>query len=107
MIAAHMKTPAHKYLPTLENYLVTPGGEPGWRCTFYSHDENGEISNPVQDYTLNDTRVKLNDFLPEGLTENWSIKLEGKLTVPTTGLFELGLTVAGPFRVLMTSFYFL
>ncbi|KAF9475314.1 beta-glucosidase [Pholiota conissans] len=91
----HVGCYAHKYLPTLENYLETPAGEPGWRCTFYSHDENGEISNPVQHYVLNDTRVKLNDFLPEGLTPTWSIKLEGKLTVPTTGLFELGLTVAG------------
>ncbi len=88
-------TPAHKYLPTLENYLQTPRGEPGWLCTFYSHDEHGEISVPIQEYVLNDTRVKLNDFLPEGLTPTWSIKLEGKLNVPNTDLYELGLTVAG------------
>lgn len=88
-------TAAHKYLPTLENYLQTPRGEPGWLCTFYSHDEHGEISVPIQEHVLNDTRVKLNDFLPEGLTPTWSIKLEGKLTVTSTALYELGLTVAG------------
>ncbi|KAF8964639.1 glycoside hydrolase family 3 protein [Flammula alnicola] len=94
-IQYHVGCYAHKYLPTLENYLQTPDGEPGWLCTFYSHDENGEMSIPVQDFILNDTRVKLNDFLPEGLTPTWSIKLQGKLNVEKTGLFELGLTVAG------------
>ena len=44
---------------------------------------------------LNDTRVRLNDFLPEGLEENWSIKLSGLLTFDRTMSFELGLAVAG------------
>lgn len=52
---------------------------------------------PVQQFVLNDTRVKLNDFLPEGLTPTWSIELEGKLTIDKNCLFELGLTVAGAF----------
>lgn len=86
---------AHKYLPTLENNLKTPRGDPGWLCTFFAHDENGEISHPVQQFILNDTRVKLNDFLPKGLTDTWSIKLEGKLTFDKTAPYELGLTVAG------------
>ncbi|KAH9483793.1 putative beta-glucosidase I [Psilocybe cubensis] len=94
-IQYHVGCYAHKYLPTLEANLKTPRGEPGWLCTFFSHDENGEIANPVQQFTLNDTRVKLNDFLPKGLTPTWSIKLEGKLTIDKTCLFELGLTVAG------------
>lgn len=55
------------------------------------------MSVPVQQFVLNDTRVKLNDFLPEGLTPTWSIKLEGKLTIDKNCLFELGLTVAGMF----------
>ncbi|KAF8652748.1 hypothetical protein AX16_004245 [Volvariella volvacea WC 439] len=86
---------AHKYLPTLENNLVTPSGEPGWLCTFYTHDEAGNPLNPVKDFVLRDTRIKLNDFLPIGLTPTWTIKLQGKLTVDKTALFELGLTVAG------------
>ncbi|TFK72570.1 glycoside hydrolase family 3 protein [Pluteus cervinus] len=86
---------AHKYLPTLESYLVTPTGEPGWLCTFYAQDSEGNPGKEVQDFVLRDTRVKLNDFLPEGLTSTWSIKLRGKLTVDKTAPFELGLTVAG------------
>lgn len=85
----------HKYLPTLENNLKTPRGDPGWLCTFFAHDEHGGISYPVQQFILNDTRVKLNDFLPQGLTPTWSIKLEGKLAIDKTCLFEFGLTVAG------------
>ncbi|KAF8061039.1 glycoside hydrolase family 3 protein [Lyophyllum atratum] len=86
---------AHKYLPTLENSLVTPAGEMGWLCTFYSHNADGSLSDPMETFILSDTRVKLNDFLPKGLTTTWTIRLEGKLTIDTTGPFELGLTVAG------------
>jgi beta-glucosidase len=74
---------------------MTPNGEPGWLCTFYGHDCNGNASSPVASFTLRDTRVKLNDFLPEGLTPTWNIKLEGKLTINETTPFEVGLTVAG------------
>ncbi|KAF8163026.1 beta-glucosidase [Crassisporium funariophilum] len=91
----HVGCYAHKYLPTLENYLKAPSGDPGWLCTFYSHDDNGNMGKAVQESVLNDTRVKLNDFMPKGLTPEWSIKLEGSLTVDKTAFFELGLTVAG------------
>ncbi|KAI0262966.1 glycoside hydrolase family 3 protein [Gloeopeniophorella convolvens] len=86
---------AHKYLPTLENELTTPDGQSGWLCTFYAHDENGNPDRAVADFVVQDTRIKLNDFLPEGLTETWTIKLTGRLAVDKTAPFELGLTVAG------------
>ncbi|KAJ3929581.1 MAG: glycoside hydrolase family 3 protein [Lentinula lateritia] len=86
---------AHKYLPTLENHLETPNGEPGWLATFYSHTEDGELTPPVAEFVLNDTRVKLNDFIPAGLSENWTLKMTGRLSVDITAPFELGLTVAG------------
>jgi len=88
---------AHKYLPTLESKLTSPDGKPGWSCTFYKHDAEGNLDGSVGTFSLNDTRVKLNDFLPSGLTKTWSIKLEGKLVVGTTGPFELGLTVSGAY----------
>lgn len=50
---------------------------------------------PVQDFILRDTRVKLNDFIPANLTPTWTIRLRGKLTLEKTALYELGLTVAG------------
>lgn len=75
--------------------MVTPDGQPGWLCTFHSHDDHGGLSDPVATFVLNDTRVKLNDFLPPGLTDTWSLKLMGKLVVEDNGCFELGLTVAG------------
>lgn len=89
---------AHKYLPTLENQLTTPDGKPGWLCTFYTQDENGQPDREVADFVVEDTRIKLNDFLPEGLTPEWTIKLRGRLIVEESGPFELGLTVAGESR---------
>lgn len=87
---------AHKYLPTLEDQLVTHDGRRGWLCVFYAHDENGSGKlTEVARYVLQDTRIKLNDFLPEGLGSEWTIKLTGKLTHDETRPFELGLTVAG------------
>src|ERR1700761_3289307 len=87
---------AHKYLPTLEKYLKTVSGEPGWLCTFYNHDLHGQpLPDPVATFVLTDTRVKLVDFLPPGLTPMWTIKLTGRLTVEKTAPFELGLPVAG------------
>ncbi|KAE9389742.1 glycoside hydrolase family 3 protein [Gymnopus androsaceus JB14] len=94
---------AHKYLPTLEDYLTTPSGEPGWLATFYGHKENGELTSPIAEFVLNDTRVKLNDFLPAGLTKDWTLKMTGKLTVDKTGPFELGLTVAGRAKLWINS----
>ena len=87
---------AYKYTPTLEAYLKTPSGQPGWLCSFYNHDEDGNpIGESVQDFVLQDTRVKLNDFLPTGLTPTWTIKLRGSLTMDKTAEYQLGLTVAG------------
>ena len=86
---------AHKYLPTLEAYLKTPSGLPGWQCTFYTQDAQGNPNKEVAMYVLNTTAIKLNDFLPSGLTPNWTIKLEGKLTVDTTAIYEFDLAVAG------------
>ncbi|CAE6520641.1 unnamed protein product [Rhizoctonia solani] len=86
---------AHKFLPTLENLLTTPDGHPGWEARFYTHDENQQPKDEVAKFVLNDTRVKLNDFLPEGLTSSWTIKLKGTLKVEKTAPFEFGLTVAG------------
>lgn len=44
---------------------------------------------------MNDTRVKVNDFLPEGMGDEWGMKLKGILTVEEDMLFEFGLAVAG------------
>ncbi|KAH9857719.1 glycoside hydrolase family 3 protein [Lenzites betulinus] len=87
---------SYKYTPTLEAFLKTPSGEQGWLCSFYNHDAKGNpTGGPVGEYVLQDTRVKLNDFLPPGLTETWTIKLHGNLTMDKTADYELGLTVAG------------
>lgn len=85
---------AHKYLPTLEKQLKTASGEVGWTCSFYNHDEQDNRTF-VADCTLNDTRVRLNDQLPQGLVAPWTMTITGDLTVEHTGQFELGLAVAG------------
>ncbi|KAK7060135.1 hypothetical protein VNI00_000899 [Paramarasmius palmivorus] len=86
---------AHKFLPTIENLLVTDKGEKGLLCTFYNHNPDGTLSEPLASYVLQDTSVRVNDFKPPGLTPEYTIKLTGKLTVDKDGPFELGLTVAG------------
>lgn len=87
------------YLPTLESRLKTPAGEPGWLCTFYQVDGQGIFGEQVARYVLNDTRVKLNDFLPAGLGKEWGIKLKGILSVDRDMPFEFGLAVAGWFYI--------
>ncbi|ELU44737.1 glycosyl hydrolase, putative [Rhizoctonia solani AG-1 IA] len=79
----------------LPSAWTTPDGEAGWEARFYTHDENQQPKDEVAKFVLNDTRVKLNDFLPEGLTSSWTIKLKGTLKVDKTAPFEFGLTVAG------------
>jgi beta-glucosidase len=86
---------ANKFLPTLEEYFTTPNGEPGWLCKFYAHDENGNPTILVDQIVLEDTRVKLNDFLPKGLTEEWTLHCTGLFNPFYSGEFEFGLTVAG------------
>ncbi|KZT28632.1 glycoside hydrolase family 3 protein [Neolentinus lepideus HHB14362 ss-1] len=87
---------AHRYLPTLENNLTTKEGQAGWLCTFYQHDESGEpVKEPLASFVLQDTRIRLNDFLPKDLTPTWTIKVEGNLTFEKTAEYELGLAVAG------------
>ena len=85
---------ADRYLPTLENMMKTDTGKPGWTCTFHTLDENDEPLD-VASYDLTETKVKLNDFLPPGLGDEWGIRLRGYITVDHDMSFELGLAVAG------------
>lgn len=86
---------AHKLLPLLEKRLTTPDGEDGWLCTFYNHDSDGNISDAAYEHVIKSTIAKFSDFLPEGLTPTWSIRLRGLLSVDKTAPFEFGLSVAG------------
>jgi len=90
---------AHKFLPTLEEYLTTSSGKSGWLCEFFNNAPGSDYpapdAKPVAEFVLNDTRVKLNDFLPAGLGETWTIRLKGSLKLDYEGTFEFGLTVAG------------
>ncbi|PAV23475.1 glycoside hydrolase family 3 [Pyrrhoderma noxium] len=91
----HLGCYAHKFLPTIESLLKTRDGKPGWLCTFFNVNEHEELTNSVAEFYLKDTRIKLSDFLPEGLGTVWGLKLSGLLCVDKDMLFELGLTVAG------------
>ena len=70
--------------------------------TFYNHDSAGRtLPQPVSSFDIPDTKVRLNDVLPEGLTEYWTTRHLGYLSVSEKKdmLFELGLAVAGKARV--------
>ncbi|KAJ8094498.1 hypothetical protein PM082_010932 [Marasmius tenuissimus] len=91
---------AYKYLPTLEQYLTTASGQPGWLCSFYNTLSNGTTSStPLAEIVLRDTRVRLNDFLPAGLSSTFTLKLTGTLKLPKSIEFEFGLAVAGKARL--------
>ena len=79
----------------MENEFTTKSGEPGWLIDFLAHDEHGKPTISVEKIVLHDTRVKLNDFLPKGLGEEWSLTCTGVFTAGFSGPFEWGLTVAG------------
>jgi beta-glucosidase len=49
----------------------------------------------IAEFLINDTNIMLLDFLPDGLTEPWTVKLSGKIKVPDMGPFDFGLIVAG------------
>lgn len=77
--------------------MTADNGEPGWTCTFWNCDEEGNKKERIDDRVLFDTRVRLNDHLPTGLVEPWAVELTGKFEVKETGRFEFGLTVSGKF----------
>ena len=83
-------------MPTLEAFLTTLSGDPGWTCTFFQSDADGkQIGGPVGDYVLRDSAIRLNDFLPPGLGATWMLRLNGKLTVDKTAEYNFGVAVAG------------
>jgi beta-glucosidase len=92
---------AHKYMPTLEKFISTPDGVPGWTCTFYAYEEATEerLPDPVATFVLTDTKIKVNDFLPAGLGSTWGLELHAKMIPKVSGPFEFGLTVAGRARL--------
>ncbi len=85
---------ADRYLPTLESLIKTSEGKPGWTCTFYAFTDEGSTKD-IASYDLTETKVKLNDFIPKGLGEEWGIRLRGHITVERDMPFEFGLAVAG------------
>ncbi|KIJ67697.1 glycoside hydrolase family 3 protein [Hydnomerulius pinastri MD-312] len=86
---------AHRFLPTMGNYMKTRDGKPGWRCTFYTLDSHGNLDQAVADYILNNTELALTSFKPRSLPSTWSAQVEGLLTVDETALYEIGLMVSG------------
>jgi beta-glucosidase len=92
---------AHRYTPTVEKFIRTHDGQPGWTCDFYAYDEHTEerAAEPVATFVITDTRVKVNDFLPAGLGSTWGLELRAKFTPDMTGPYEFGLTVAGRARL--------
>jgi beta-glucosidase len=99
---------AHNFTPSLEDNLTAPDGTPGWLVTFHKHTPDRftpfspalELAaTEVARFNLRDTRMKLNDFVPAGLGDEWTAYLSATLVVEETGRFELGLAVAGRARV--------
>lgn len=87
----------------LDSSMTTLEGAPGWRCTFYNHDAEGKWGAVVLDSVIKNTVAKFSDFVPDGLTPTWSIRMKGLLTIDKTCPFELGLCVAGAYSQICLS----
>lgn len=92
---------AQRFLPALDQQMSSPSNPDKkgfWHCAFFNYDPRtgSPVKTPLEEYELNDTRILLNDFLPEGITETWGMVVSGLFTSPDySGPFEFGLIVAG------------
>ncbi|KIJ58514.1 glycoside hydrolase family 3 protein [Hydnomerulius pinastri MD-312] len=86
-------------MPTLDFEIFTSAGERGWIGSWYSHEHDDSmipLETPILTRLVDETRVFISTFKPEGITKRWTMKLEGQLkSRPYDCLFEFGLTVAG------------
>ncbi|KAI6125064.1 glycoside hydrolase family 3 protein [Pisolithus croceorrhizus] len=86
-------------MPTLDFDLTTPNGERGWIGSWYRHENDDSMTlapTPIETRLIDETRVFINTSIPEGITRQWSLKLEGLLKPRSRDcIFEFGLTVAG------------
>jgi len=86
-------------MPTLDFEMVTSTGDRGWIGSWYSHESDDSmkpLSVPIQTGVIDETRVFISTYMPEGITKRWTLKLEGQLRPrPYDCTFEFGLTVAG------------
>ncbi|WVQ91624.1 hypothetical protein IAS59_005425 [Cryptococcus gattii] len=89
----------HKYLPMLDGWMKTADGKQGWTARFYNDDPRttGGLAGaePIETTVLPGSRLRINDEKPEGLAENFYLRLETYLTAPSTGIFDFGMCVAG------------
>ncbi|KAM0751563.1 glycoside hydrolase family 3 protein [Meredithblackwellia eburnea MCA 4105] len=82
----------HRYLPMLDGWIKTASGKPGWNAKFF----NGSFdSDPVSEYDLLSTRMRINDEKPKGVDEFFYAILEGYVVADSSGEFELGLSLVG------------
>ena len=85
-------------LPSLDFDIYTEEGERGWIGSWFNNgpDNITAIGEPVKVQLVDETNILVSTSAPKGLTEAWTLKLQGKLRPRTADtLFEFGLTVAG------------
>ena len=90
-------------LPALDYEVVTEKGEKGWVGNWYSNDTDGitAIGEPVNTQVIDESNMFVSMSLPEGITEKWTLKLDGKLKPRDRDVdFEFGVTVAGRAKVM-------
>lgn len=86
----------HKELPLLGEHLITEDGKPGY--TFRVYKEPSSVKGRVAVDTLHmiSTSAFLMDYThPEISGDLYYITMDGIFVPPTTGVYDLGLTVAG------------
>ncbi|KAF9041689.1 glycoside hydrolase family 3 protein [Panaeolus papilionaceus] len=90
---------AFKMLPSLDYEIMTPSGERGWIGTWHAHLDDQSLVALDEVFLgriIDETMMYLTTAAPPGITQRWTLKLQGQLKKRETDcLFEFGLTVAG------------
>jgi beta-glucosidase len=96
----HADTPTLAFLtlPTIEDLIETPTGEPGFLGTWHSHSDQNltVIEKPVKTQKIDETNMFFSNSQPKELTERFTLRLRATLKPFERDTdFQFGLTVAG------------
>lgn len=97
---ANFPSKAWRTLPTIEDFILSEDGKPGFTVTWHSHSDQSltVVEEPLKTQHLGETKMIFADSQPKpkGLTERWSLRLKAIIKpVDKDTLSEFGLTVAG------------
>ena len=84
----------HKFLPMLDGWMTAEDGSSGWTARFYNADPHSGAE-PIATTVLPGSRLRINDEKPDGLAEDFYLRLTAFVEASISGTYDFGLCVAG------------